>query len=217
MNVADFIVIAVIAIAGLSAWYLGFVRVVTGIGGWVCAALATFYGFHHLKPVARGVISDSLIADGLTAIVVFIVTLVVLSFLSHAVSRRIRESGFRQVDRALGLLAGLAFGIFLLSGLHLIFDQATEGGDRPEWFRTARTEPMVRRASQYLWAMAPSKWQLGPRETAPAKGRAGAAEEAKRRIESLINPVPKGDAPKERQGYTAKERDEMDRLIRGRK
>lgn len=217
MNVADFIVIAVIAITGLSAWYLGFVRVVTGVGGWVCAALATFYGFHHLKPVARGVISDSIIADGLTVIVVFIVTLVVLSFLSHAVSRRIRDSGFRQIDRALGLIAGLTFGIILLSGLHLIIDQATEGGDQPAWFRTARTEPMVRRASQYLWSLAPSKWQLGPRKTAPANGQAGATDEAKRRIENLINPVPKGDAPKKRQGYTAKEREEMDRLIRGQK
>lgn len=215
MNAADFVVIAVIAITGLSAWYLGFVRVVTGIGGWVCAALVTIYGFRHLKFVARGVISDTLFADGVTAVVVFIVTLVLLSFLSHAVSRRIRESGFRQIDRALGLLAGLAFGIVLLSGLHLIIDQATEGGDRPEWFKTARTEPMVRRTSQFLWSLAPTAWQLGPGGAPSANGQGSGVDDARRRMENLINPAPKGDAPKEREGYTAKERDEMDRLIRG--
>lgn len=216
MTVVDIVVIGVVVLAGLVSWLSGFVRLVSGIGGWIGAAVATIYGFPHLRPVARGWIADSLVADGVAAIAIFIVTLLVLSFISHQVSRQIQDSGFRSVDRSLGLLAGLIIGIFVISAAYLLIDQATEGADRPKWLNEARTEPIVRRTAYFLWSFAPRDWQTA----APGyerDRRAGRGSETGNgsAIQNLISPPPKGDAPSEKEGYTNKEREEMDRLIRG--
>lgn len=216
MTFVDVVVIGVIVLAGLISWLSGFVRLVSGIGGWIGAAVATIYGFPHLRPIARGWISDSLVADGVAAIAIFIVTLLVLSFISHQVSRQIQASGFRSVDRSLGLLAGLIIGVFIISAAYLLIDQATEGADRPKWLNEARTEPIVRRTAYFLWSFAPRDWQTAApgfeREQNAGQGNATETESA---IKNLISPAPKGDAPSEKEGYTNKEREEMDRLIRG--
>lgn len=215
MPLVDIIVIAVVVISALVAMYLGFVRVVSGIGGWIGAALATLYGFPHVKPIVRQWIADTLIADAVAGIAIFIVTLIVLSYVSHALSRRVRESGLRPVDRSLGLLVGLFVGVFLVSAAYLIIDQAAGGEDRPRWMKTAKTAPVVRRTAYFMWSFAPAGW----REAAPGPDRtAGPAEtarEAQRAVRTLINPVPEDDGPDEKQGYSEKEREEMDRLLRG--
>lgn len=215
MTVVDVIVVGIILLAGLFSWVTGFVRLVSGIGGWVGAGLATLYAFPHVRPVAHGWIADSLIADAVAGLVVFIGTLLALSFVSHHLSRRIHESGLRPIDRSLGLLTGLICGILFVAASYLIIDQATEGEDRPVWLNQARTEPIVRRTAYFLWSLAPSTWQKASPGFERAGGGDGETRDPAADLQNIISPPPKGDAPDEKKGYTGKERDEMDRLIRG--
>lgn len=211
----DIIVVGIVLVSLLVGMYLGCVRVISGVGGWIGAALATLYGFPHARPVARGWIADSLIADAVAGIAIFVVTLILFSFISHAISRRVRESGLRPVDRSLGLLVGLAMGVLVVSAGYLIIDQATESEDRPDWFQNAKTGPIVRRTAYFIWSFAPAQWQA----EAPQAGRAGnqleKARDAQRVMRDLINPTPKDNGQTQKDGYSNKEREEMDRLIRG--
>ena len=215
MPLVDIVVIAIVIICLLVGMYLGCVRVISGIGGWIGAALATLYGFPHVRPLARSWIADSLIADAVAGIALFVVTLILLSFISHAISARIRESGLRPVDRSLGLLVGLAIGVLIVSAAYLIIDQGTEKEDRPQWFQQAKTGPIVRRTAYFLWSFAPSQWQAEAPQASGARNRLERAQDAQRVMRDLINPTPKENGPAEKDGYTEKEREEMDRLIRG--
>lgn len=217
MTVVDVIVVGIILLAGLFSWVTGFIRLVSGVGGWVGAGVATLYAFPHVRPVARGWIADSLIADAVAGLAVFIGALLVLSFVSHHISRRIHESGFRPIDRSMGLLTGLICGILFVAAVYLVVDQATEGEDRPQWLNEARTEPIVRRTAYFLWSFAPSAWQKASPGFERAGGEDGEPRDPAADLQNIISPPPKGDAPDEKKGYTGKERDEMDRLIRGRK
>ena len=84
-------------------------------GAWVGAAIATLYLFEFAQPVARTYIEVELIADIVAGVVLFVITLIVLSLISHALSRRVRDSALGPLDRSLGLVFGLARGAALVA------------------------------------------------------------------------------------------------------
>ncbi len=110
MNTVDVIVIGVIGFSTLIAFLRGFVREVLTVGSWIGAAIVTIYGFPLLRGRFESWISSKLAADIAGGIGLFLVTLVVLSVLSHMIARIVRGSALTAVDRSLGLLFGLVRG-----------------------------------------------------------------------------------------------------------
>lgn len=214
MALVDGIVIGTILLSGLIAMYLGFIRVVSGLGGWVGAAIAAVYGFSYVRPIARQWISDTLIADAAAALGLFIVALIFFSFISHAISKRVRESGLRPIDRSVGFAAGLLLGVSIICGIFLLFDKGSEDRSRPDWLQNARTLPLIERTSNFLWSFAPQSIRNG-RRTTDRGLLPGSKRDTQRVVKDLINPAPKQENRPERQGYSTKEREEMDRLLRG--
>lgn len=215
MTGADIAVVGIVALAGLVAMALGFVRVVLALAGWVGAVFATLYGFAYVRPVAREWISSGLLADAVAGATVFIGTLVVITFISHAIGRRVRQSGLSALDRSLGLVLGLFLGgvIVALAYLALVWaiDLPPRAADQPEWIREARTRPLVELGAASLSRLAPPEWRTLERGGAAPDGRS----EAERVLQRLLEPEAVGREPDERPGYTDRERQEMDRLIRG--
>jgi membrane protein required for colicin V production len=213
MAVADLVVIAVIVLSGLIAFSLGLVRVVLGLVGWVGASLATIYGFPIVRPYMRGWIDSTLIADALSGLGIFVVALVVLTAISHAIGRRIRDSGFGAIDRSLGLVAGIVMGVVVLSATFLALEQTggipNERASRPEWMRSARSAALVEWGADTIWAALPKGWR-GARKAArdPNAGRDPAAS-----MRELTTPRVKEAPPPPDSGYSNRERIEMDRLI----
>jgi membrane protein required for colicin V production len=214
---ADIAVIGIVALAGLVAMALGFVRVVLALAGWVGAVFATLYGFAYVRPFAREWISSPLLADAAAGATVFIGTLVVITFISHAIGRRVRQSGLSALDRSLGLVLGLFLGgvIVSLAYLALVWaiDLPPRAADQPEWIREARTRPLVELGAASLSRLAPPEWRRLERGGQGGAARGGS--EAERVLQRLLEPETNGRAPNDRPGYTDRERQEMDRLIRG--
>lgn len=218
MTGADIAVIGIVVLAGLVAMALGFVRVVLALAGWIGALFATLYGFSYVRPFAREWISSSLLADAAAGATIFIGTLIVITFISHAIGRRVRQSGLSALDRSLGLVLGLFLGgaIVSLAYLALVWaiDLPPRTADQPQWIREARTRPLVELGAASLRRLAPPEWRTtaGP---GPAEEAGSGASDAERALQRLLEPETAGGAPKERKGYTERERQEMDRLIRG--
>ncbi len=63
VNPADIVIAGVLLISGILAFFRGAVRELLSVVGWVGAAVATYYGFGHLQPIARELIGMALIAD----------------------------------------------------------------------------------------------------------------------------------------------------------
>lgn len=213
MSIADIAVVGIILLAGLTAFSQGFVRVVLALLGWVGAAFATLYGFQYLQPLAQRWISVGFFADAAAAVTIFLVTLILLTILSHAIGRRVRDSGLSALDRSVGLLFGFALGAVLVSlaylGVAWAIDMPEEIDKQPQWIQEARSRPLVKWGAAQLQALAPAEWSKRPR-----RGATG-TEQTRRRFEKLIEPEAKSSGTGPKHGYTEQERKEMDRLIRG--
>jgi len=204
MSLADIFVIGLLLFSALIGFSLGFVRVVLALLGWVGAAFATLYGFRYARPLAHEWISVGFLADAAAGLGIFLLALVVLTFISHAIGRRVRDSALSALDRSVGLLVGFFMGGIVLSLLYL----GIVWIDRESWVKDARSRPLLIWGATTLQSTIPPEW----RGTIPASGgttRAGGF------FEKLVEPATKSPAPNAKPGYTDEQRREMDRLIKG--
>ncbi|MHA1107791.1 MAG: CvpA family protein [Alphaproteobacteria bacterium] len=213
MSIADIAVVAIVVVAGLMAFSLGFVRVVLALLGWVGAAFATMYGFSYLRPFAREWISVGILADAAAGAAIFIATLIVLTIISHAIGRRIRSSALSAIDRSLGLVFGLFLGAVVVSVVYLGLVWAIDlPNQKPDWYRTARTRPVVEWSASRLLSLAPPEWR-GPIDGS-SSANGDSRLDSERAMQKFIAPRTVGPAQQQKAGYGNNERRDMDRLIK---
>ena len=220
LNVVDLGVFGVILISALLAFSRGLVREVLSIGAWVVAALATIYGLPHLRDITRTYISQQLVADAVTGVTIFVVTLIVCAAISHMVARNVRSSGFGAVDRSLGLLFGVLRGAVLVCLAYLAFVWAEpKPEDQPDVVKNARMLKYVAEGADLLKALLP--------KDALDRGAAAAAD-AKAQVEQAVTQQivpgqtapgatpdqPKGTAPANDPGYNNGDRKGLDQLFK---
>ena len=230
VNVTDLAVIAILVISGLLAFARGFVREVLSIGAWVGAAAATIYGFPLAKPLASDYIPNELLANVVTGVVIFVVTLGILAALSHMLARHVRESALGALDRSLGLLFGLLRGAVLVCVAWMVFAFLTAPEDRPDWIVKARTLPLVTAGADMLARLLPEGAIERGADMVDEAGRRveeEAAAEAIRRgfaAQEAVDESPQSErsapaansaAPGQGSGYKDQERQDMNRMIQG--
>ncbi len=213
----DGLVVGIILLSGLFAFFRGFVREALAIGTWIGAAFAALYGFKYVRPIARQFITVEMIADVTAAAVLFIAALIVLSIVSGPISRRVQASALSALDRSLGFLFGLARGAVIVCLALLVVNWAVPKGQRPDWITGARTLPAIEMGAQWLLNLLPREATSQGRAAADeAKRKADQAMELKRSYERLTNPQPQPNpaAQEARPGYNAEQRRDLDGLIR---
>ena len=204
MSPADILVAAVVIVSGFFALRLGLVHVVLWLAGWAGAAVVTIYGFPHLSPFARQWMGDGIAADIVAAVALFLVSLVVLTYVKHALAGRVRRSAVGPLDRTLGLAVGLALGVAVVSGAYLAGRHFGLSDDW-EFYRDARSLPLVRQAAGLIATLAPVDWAEMP---SPVP-----VPDTEQRFRTLLSPQTKSGPPKTEPGYSTEERREMDRLF----
>lgn len=214
----DLAIIALLLISAFFAFLRGFTKEVLSLLGWAGAAVATLVLFDPLKPLARGYLSPNLLADAVTGVGIFLVTLLVLSIIGHAIASRVRDSAIGPLDRSLGFLFGLLRGAVVVCIAYLLVSWVVPDREQPAWLAQARTLPLLKIGSEQLLTLLP--------EDARARSRAavdGSAERARQgidaanAIEGFTKPQSaqssKPDSPDET-GYKNGERRSLDTLIR---
>jgi membrane protein required for colicin V production len=214
LNPTDLAIIIILMVSGLLAFSRGLVKEVLAVAAWVGAAFATLYGFRYAQPIARKFISVELAADAAAGVAIFIISLIILSMITHAISERVRDSALNAVDRSLGFVFGLARGAVLIVLAYMLMAWAVPSADQPDWLRQARAMPFIVRGADLLLSFVPRD-QRGEAAAVVERTRRQAreAEDARRSFDRLINPQPKADAPKDAPGYNPQERRTLDRLI----
>lgn len=204
VNIADMGVIAVLLIAGVIAYVMGFVRVMLSFLAWAGALAAAMFGYPHVQPFARDMIPYAIAADFAAAIVLFIAAVVILTLITGAVAKRVRSSSLNALDRSLGFVFGLALGALLLCGAYRGLDFIMPE-KKPEWLAQSRTAPLIDAGSAYLVALIPAKYGGTPMPPAENKGKA---------VIQLLQPPPKAVPPApDSDGYDADARSGLERLI----
>jgi len=218
INALDIAILVVLLISGFFALVRGFVREVLSVAGWIGAALATAYLFEPARPFARELIPSALLADIATGAVIFVLTLVLISILSHLIAERVRGSMIGPVDRSLGFVFGIARGAVLCCAAFLLFAWLVPTEDRPGVVTSARALPLLERGGELLLNILP---ESARQETQEAVGLgadrvkdAAAGAEALRRANEAVRSATGADSGKEK-GYKTDERRALDNLIRG--
>lgn len=214
LNLADLAIIIILLVSALLAFFRGLVKEILAVAGWVGAALATLYGFRYAQPIARQFIAIELAADAAAGLAIFLVTLIILSFITHTIAERVRDSALNAVDRSLGFVFGLVRGAVLIVLAYMLLAWAVPAQDQPDWLRQARAIPFIERGAEFFINLVPRD-QRGAASAAAERSRRQAkeADDARKSFDRLVNPQPKGDAPKEQSGYNPQDRRTLDRLI----
>ena len=211
--VADLTIIFILLISAALAFFRGAVREVLAIAGWATAVAASYYGFDYVKPLISPYIGIPLLIDAITSGGIFIVSMVVLSLISGAISRRIKTSRLESLDRSLGFLFGLARGALVVCIAYLVMVVFVPPEDQPVWVHEAHALPLVETGAVWLIeAVPPDKREEWMGAIATAKQFANDAMETKDALDTLMNAPPVMTNPNQ-SGYSSAERKELDRLI----
>jgi len=160
MTWVDGVVLAVLAVSAILAFFRGLVREVLGIGAWIGAIVAAFVALPYAAPLIAPSVDPPWLVDALAVGGVFLAVLLLLKLVIAWIAHRVQRSALGGLDRALGLVFGLARGAFLavlayiLGGLFL---PATERW--PEAVRDSRALPLVDEGARWLVAQLPEEFR----------------------------------------------------------
>lgn len=227
--IADIAIAVVLVASGALAYFRGLVKEVLTVAGWIGAALATWYGFPLLRPAFGSFIESNKVVDIVSAAVIFVITLVALTILSHILSARIKGSTLGHLNRALGFVFGVLRGVVLVALIYIGATVFWDEDDFPDQIADAKSLPLVKGTSEFLAAFLPAGALPGDDIQKNVEGIVEGAEEQmgkiideveiEEKLQQLNQPQPtppadNGDKSEaEQQGYDDAERREMQRLI----
>jgi len=212
VNLIDIGVAAILLLSALLAFSRGFVRESLAVAGWVGAGFAALYLYAPLNPFVRKYVPITLAADAITVAGVFIITLVIISILSHRIAVTVRESAIGALDRSLGFVFGLLRGAVIVIVAYMLLTWLIPVNDHPEMIRDARVTPWVQRGADVLIKLVPETSQARE-QVESALQKAGELNDATGgQLERAIKQSIEDSAAKS--GYNAPQRTQMDQLIR---
>ena len=186
MTWVDVVILAVLAISGLLAFLRGFVREVLGIGAWVGAAALAIWATPRILPTfERWLHGQPGIAQPAAFGVVFVIALVVLLLICHAIGKAVRRSALGGLDRTLGLLFGLLRGAAVVVLAYMLAGMVIPADRWPEPVLNARALSLAYEGATWSAHWLPADYR--PRLYPPPAGRPTTEE-------ALLRAVPQGRA-----------------------
>ena len=156
ITLLDLIVIGVMLISGLLAMVRGFTREVLSIAAWVAAAAAALFFYPYVLPYVSPHIKNATVAQLASGGIVFLVVLIVVSFITIRVSDMILDSRIGAIDRTLGFAFGAARGLLLAVVAFLFFAWLVPDKSQPVWVQDAKSKPLLLSGGSYLMNLLPN-------------------------------------------------------------
>ena len=143
ITIFDGIVIGVTLFSAVLAMVRGFSREVLSIASWGGAAASAYFFYPMLQPYAMKYTDDPKIAAVGSAAVIFLIALIVISFITMRIADFIIDSRIGALDRTLGFLFGAARGILLLTVAVAFWNWLVDVKQRPDWVNNSKSKPML--------------------------------------------------------------------------
>lgn len=156
ITLLDGILIVVMLISALLAMIRGFVREVLSIAAWVAAAAAAFLLYDDVLPYVQPHIAQKQLALVASAGGVFVLTLIIVSFITMRISDYVLDSRIGPLDRTLGFVFGAARGLLLVVVGMLFFNWFIhDEASQPAWVAQAKSRPLLNALGAQLMAALP--------------------------------------------------------------
>ena len=189
ITIFDGIVIGVTLFSAVLAMVRGFSREVLSIASWAGAIAAAYYLYPLLVPYAEKYTSDHRIAIAGSAGVIFLVALIIISFITSRIADFIIDSRIGALDRTLGFLFGAARGILLLVVAVAFWNWLVAESAQPTWVTNAKSKPFLDTLVGRLEAVLPA--DIEPQIRARILGK----EEPATTGNGTTEPAPEEEAP----------------------
>jgi membrane protein required for colicin V production len=155
ITILDGILIGVTLFSAVLAMVRGFSREVLSVASWVAAAAAAFYFYPLLVPYVLEYTDNRQLAMGVSAGIIFLVALIVVSVLTMRIADFVIDSRIGALDRTLGFLFGAARGILLVAVAMLFFNWLVAGPNQPVWIAEAKSKPLLDSIGEQLVSVLP--------------------------------------------------------------
>jgi membrane protein required for colicin V production len=206
ITIFDGIVIGVVLFSAVLAMVRGFSREVLSIVSWGGSAAAAYYLYPMLVPYAKRYTDDERIAIVGSAAVVFLVALIIISFITMKIADFIIDSRIGALDRTLGFLFGAARGVLLLVVAVAFWNWLVDSAHRPDWVNNAKSKPFLDSMVVKLEGMLPEQFAQmirtnvidkiqSPQKQQPAD-ESGTTNDAAPSDDTPATPAPAPAAPK---------------------
>lgn len=155
ITLLDGVFIIVLLISAFLAMIRGFVREVLSIGAWLAAAFATVYLFDQVLPLVKTYLPQPIVAQAATAAGIFLLTLIVVSFITIQISDFVLDSRIGALDRTLGFVFGAARGAILMAVAMIFFNWFVPQDRQPNWVSDAKAKPLLNNVGDRLINLLP--------------------------------------------------------------
>ena len=211
----DLAIVLVMVISGVLALMRGFVREVFSIISWGGSAFITLWLFPPLRSTGRALLAfthTDWIADGVTAGLVFILSLVALSYVTTKATEKVRGGASPgPFDGTAGFIFGLARGFILVCLLYLFYGwiAPTPGSKDPKWIAHSHFLALIKVTNAQFMKLAQKAEKAIPQN--PTAGRPPRVDNSSYSDHEEKRADRKKDGDKD--GYSNGQRTDMDRLL----
>lgn len=173
LNIFDAVVIGIMLLSCLFAFFRGFVREVLSLGAWIGAALVTLYFFESIGQTLRPYFKSPTVATGVGTLGIYICALIGFSIINSILLKFLKSgSDVGVLDNLFGLFFGFFRGAFIISLGFFLIMQVIGDREPPVWLAQSKTRPYVAESTAILVRAAPeylkdiSSFQKGAQEKA---------------------------------------------------
>lgn len=185
----DFIVIILIGASMLTGFRKGFTTEALKLIAWAGAIFMTVVALPGVAPVIQEKIPIEWLANIISVIITFILSLVALSYLAGFVGGRIRASFIAPIDRALGTAFGFCRGVLVVCGAYLVVTSFYPEKIHPDWMTKGRLYQPVRVGADVIADMTPDLFD----NAIDIVKDGGYQDEAREQMDDLIEDVATDD------------------------
>ena len=151
----DVLVAAVLVLSAGFAMWRGLVHETFAILEWVAGAYVALRFTPSFVPLVGDFISPAWLRYTIVFIGTFLIVFIPLSFLSHRLEEAVRRSEIGPVDRALGLVFGIARGLVIVGFAYIAYAALVPQADRPATLTRAWSYPLIQNVSAVLIDLVP--------------------------------------------------------------
>jgi membrane protein required for colicin V production len=159
MTSVDLAVLGVMFLSGLLAFSRGLVREVLSIGAWIGAAVVAITFLPAIRPLLVPYLPSAEWIDPAGYIILFLVSLIVLSLIAKTIGGAVRASVIGGIDRGLGLLFGLARGAALAVVVYIVACMAIPPDRWPEPVLESRSLPYIYTGALWIARQIPQEYR----------------------------------------------------------
>lgn len=150
MNLVDFVILFIFFGSTCIGLMRGLTREVLSLASWGISLTLTYLFHPSVKPLVNAYVTNSSLADIITAGALLVAFMIVASLISHSLTHAIRRSFLGGIDRSFGLIFGLSRALLMICGMEVAISLFIPRGAHAKILKEAYFAPFVYSASDTL-------------------------------------------------------------------